>query len=84
MNGHLRRCRCGNPSSRTTQYAPGGSLAAPCIWPLFRHLQGACGRVDTRAFGALRFLNRLQRPNTRAALSRLLPVRLPQQTHPML
>ena len=66
MNGHLgkqhssvtleRRCRCGNPSSRTTaipreclvpsetsQYAPGGSLAAPCIWP---------------------FLNRLQHPNT--------------------
>src|SRR3990172_2847586 len=34
MNGHLRRCRCGNPSSRTTQYAPGGSLAAPQNLPL--------------------------------------------------
>src|SRR3989338_7860754 len=32
MNGHLRRYRCGNPSSRTTQYAPGGFLAPPCIW----------------------------------------------------
>ena len=38
---------------------------APCIWPLLRHLQGASGRVDTRAFGALRFLNRLRHPKTR-------------------
>ncbi len=38
MNGRLRRCRCGNPSSRTEQYAPGGSLAAPCIQPFLNRL----------------------------------------------
>ncbi len=32
---------------------------------LLRHLQGACGQVSTRALGAPRFLNTLQRPNAR-------------------
>ena len=57
MNGHLgkqhssvtleRRCRCGNPSSRTTQYAPGGSLAAPCIWPFLNRLQHPNTQTDS-------------------------------------
>jgi hypothetical protein len=32
---------------------------ASCIWSLLRHLQGAYGRISTRAVGAPRFLNRL-------------------------
>jgi len=47
MNGHLRRCRFGNPSSRTEQYAPGGSLAAPCIWPFLNRLQHPNTQIDS-------------------------------------
>jgi len=72
MNGHLLRCQSAlrahvRLSTLRAQGNANGDFptGAPCIWPLLRYLQGACGRLDTRALGALRFLNRLQHPMTR-------------------
>jgi len=70
-NGHLRRCRFGIPPHVRPQ-SPGNAsyLQEPpstlrrdsslrlASDALLRDLQGACGRIDIRALGALRFLNR--------------------------
>ncbi len=63
-NGHLRRCQSALRAHVRTSTFRAQGLLPPCIWPLLRDLQGACGRIDIRALGALRFLNRLQHPKT--------------------
>jgi len=71
MNGHLLRCQSVLRAHvrLSTLRAQGNAnddfpTGAPCIWPLLRHLQGAYGRISTRAVGAPGFLSRLQHPIT--------------------
>jgi len=64
MNDHLLRCRCASAPHVPTAYAPVRCSRRLASGALLRHLQGAYGRISTRAVGAPRFLNRLQQPNT--------------------
>lgn len=78
MSDHLLRWRCASGPHVPTTYAPvrcsrrlatnpqqsnGGSPRRRASGALLRHLQGPNRPIYTRAFGASRFLNRLQLPN---------------------
>jgi hypothetical protein len=60
LRAHVRLSTLRAQGNANGYFPPG----APCIWPLLRHLQGAYGRISTRAVGAPRFLIRLQHPTT--------------------